>query len=167
MTIQSINDASVAVYLTPADLRVYHVTPAGLTPELARKVTQSACQRAGIVLEGSIEIEVFPESCGVLIFARVQPNGPTWFLFDGIEDVLSAALALRHAPPESALWWCEGKYWLSLPETDPGAEGICAQFGSSQLPDPLRAQYLNENGRLIFQKKALRQLYRQFCSLHF
>lgn len=88
MTIQPIGAASVALYLTPADLSEYGFTPSGLTLEQALILTRRACDRAGIVLDGSVEIEAYPECCGVLVFAHVRPVGPCWFTFDDLEDVL-------------------------------------------------------------------------------
>ena len=57
MTIQPIGSASVALYITPADLKEHGLTPAGLTLERALAITQTAFHEAGITLEGSIEIE--------------------------------------------------------------------------------------------------------------
>lgn len=60
MTIQPIGSASVALYITPADLKEHGLTPAGLTLERALAITQTAFHEAGITLEGSIEIEAYP-----------------------------------------------------------------------------------------------------------
>ena len=72
MTIQPIGSASVALYITPADLKEHGLTPAGLTLERALAITQTAFHEAGITLEGSIEIEAYPDACGVLVFAHVR-----------------------------------------------------------------------------------------------
>ena len=77
MTIQPIGSASVALYITPADLKEHGLTPAGLTLEQALELTRTAFRQAGMDLEGSIEIEAYPESCGVLVFAHVRPRR-TW-----------------------------------------------------------------------------------------
>ena len=53
MTIQPIGSASVALYITPADLKEHGLTPAGLTLERALAITQTAFHEAGITLEGS------------------------------------------------------------------------------------------------------------------
>ena len=42
MTIQPIGSASVALYITPADLKEHGLTPAGLTLERALAITQTA-----------------------------------------------------------------------------------------------------------------------------
>lgn len=75
MTIQPIGNASVALYITPADLKEHGLTPAGLTLERALELTRDAFHEAGITLDGSIEIEAYPNACGVLVFARVPGPG--------------------------------------------------------------------------------------------
>jgi len=167
MTIQPISAASVAVYITPADLSRYGLTPAGLTLEQALSLTREACREAGITLEGPVEIEAYPECCGVLVFARKRPAGALWFTFEDIESVLSAALALRHTGVDAALWWHEGRYYLALPPEAQGAAAVCAEFGSSLTPEPLLAQRLDEAGHPIFAHNALSALCYHFLRLHF
>ena len=84
MTIQPIGNASVALYITPADLKEHGLTPAGLTLERALELTRDAFHEAGITLDGSIEIEAYPNACGVLVFARVQAPEHLWFSFDSL-----------------------------------------------------------------------------------
>lgn len=88
MTIQPIGSASVALYITPADLKEHGLTPAGLTLERALAITQTAFHEAGITLEGSIEIEAYPDACGVLVFAHVRAPERAWFSFDELEPVV-------------------------------------------------------------------------------
>jgi len=165
MTIQPIGTASVALYLTPADLSQYGITPAALTLKQALFLTRQACQGAGIDLEGSVEIEAYPECCGVLVFARVRPTGTLWFTFPDIEPVLGAALALRDTDTEAALWWWEGQYWLSLPAEDSRGAAVCCEFGSPQPADPLLPARLEECGQAIFPHHAFRHLCHHFLSL--
>lgn len=166
MTIQPIGAASVCLYFTPADLSQHGFSPSSLTLEQALFLTRDACDQAGITLDGSIEIEAYPECCGVLVFANIRPDGPLWFTFDDLEPLLSAALALGGQSLDAALWWWEGRYWLALP---PGAEGpaaVCQEFGASQPGDPLLPARLDESGRLIFPTQALDQLRWHFLRLH-
>ena len=109
MTIQPIGSASVALYITPADLKEHGLTPAGLTLERALAITQTAFHEAGITLEGSIEIEAYPDACGVLVFAHVRAPERAWFSFDELEPVVAAARDLPAPRPDAALLW-----WLSV-----------------------------------------------------
>ena len=110
MTIQPIGNASVALYITPADLKEHGLTPAGLTLERALELTRDAFHEAGITLDGSIEIEAYPNACGVLVFARVQAPEHLWFSFDSLDPLLSAARALPVPRPDAQLLWWEGRY---------------------------------------------------------
>ena len=168
MTIEPIGAASVALYLTPADLsrRGLPAVPGSLTLEQALELTREACGQAGIPLEGAVEIEAYPECCGVLVFAHVRPEGPSWFVFDGLEPLLRAALALHSTPVDAALWWWEGKYWLSLPPGAEGAEAVCREFASPRQGGALLAHRLEEEGQAIFPHHALAQLCRHFLRLH-
>ena len=62
----------------------------------ALELTRDAFREAGIDLEGSIEIEAYPESCGVLVFAHVHRPERVWFSFGRLEDLAAAA---RSLPP--------------------------------------------------------------------
>ena len=167
MTIQPIGTAGVAVYLTGADLSEYGFTPASLTLKQALLLTRRVCRGAGIDLAGPVEIEAYPECCGVLVFAHVRPGGEQWFTFDDIEPVIQAAIALRYIDPDAALWWHQGRYWLALPQGEERGAAVCAEFGAAQPFDPLRRARLEEAGQGIFAHNALTALCRHFLRLHF
>ena len=118
MTIQPIGSASVALYITPADLKEHGLTPAGLTLERALAITQTAFHEAGITLEGSIEIEAYPDACGVLVFAHVRAPERAWFSFDELEPVVAAARDLPAPRPDAALLWWEDRWWTALPHLE-------------------------------------------------
>lgn len=166
MTIEPIGGAGVALYLTPADLARRGYSPASLTLEQALELTKEAGEEAGIALEGRVEIEAYPECCGVLIFAHIRPTGPVWFTFDELEPLLQAALALWGTGADGGLWWWEGKYWLSLPAEAEGAAAVCREFGSPRQVPPLLEARLKEAGQAIFPHRALQQLCRHFLRLH-
>lgn len=162
MTIQPIGSASVALYITPADLKEHGLTPAGLTLEQALELTRTAFRQAGMALEGSIEIEAYPESCGVLVFAHVRSPEKCWFSFGSLEELAAAARALSDPRPDAALLWWQDRWWLSLP---PGAEQAAArlsEFGRSETHRPHLAASLAEHGRMIFPSHALSGLLTYF-----
>lgn len=165
MTIQSIGAASVALYITPADLREHGLTPAQLTLEQALELTQSAFRDAGIALDGAIEIEAYPDACGVLVFAHVHPKDRLWVSFRDFEDLLEAVRALSAPCPEAALTWFEGRYWLSLPpEADRQAQQL-SEFGRPERPLPLLGARLAEHGQPILEQDAFGALLRHFPSV--
>lgn len=132
MTIQPIGSASVALYITPADLKEHGLTPAGLTLERALAITQTAFHEAGITLEGSIEIEAYPDACGVLVFAHVRAPERAWFSFDGLEPVVAAARGLPCIPRPDAAAALVGGPLVALAGSGGGA-GHCAAVGVRPL----------------------------------
>lgn len=162
MTIQPIGSASVALYITPADLKEHGLTPAGLTLEQALELTRSAFRQAGMALEGSIEIEAYPESCGVLVFAHVRAPEECWFSFGSLEELAAAARALTGPLPDGALLWWEDRWWLSLPAGAEQAAARLSEFGRSETHRPHLAASLAEHGRMIFPSHALSGLLTYF-----
>lgn len=162
MTIQPIGAHSAALYLTPADLREHGATPEGITRELALLLTREAFAKAGLSVEGEVEIEAYPEACGVLVFARFQPPKQVWFPFPSLEEVLTAARDLAHLCPQGDLVWCENTYWLSVPF---GAEqAICrlSEFTRPASDSPFRDARLSEHGRTLLSGCALGALLEYF-----
>ena len=162
MTIQPIGNASVALYITPADLKEHGLTPAGLTLERALELTRDAFHEAGITLDGSIEIEAYPNACGVLVFARVAPPPRQWFSFSGFEELLSAVRALPALCQDSALAWLDGRFWLSLPGGERGMAACLSEFGRTEGADTHPDARLAEHGRSILEQDAPAVLLRHF-----
>lgn len=162
MTIQPIGTASVALYITPADLKQHGLTPAGLTLERALELTQAAFREAGISLEGSIEIEAYPEACGVLVFAHIKAPERVWYSFDAIEPLLDAARTLPAPRPDAALLWWDGRYWLSLPGGEERAANHLSEFGRREEDRPHLEASLSEHGEEILSGDALAALVRHF-----
>lgn len=158
MTIQPIGASSVALYLTPADLREHGLTPEELTEELALALTRRAFAQAGIPVEGAMEIEAYPEMCGVLVFARFQPPARSWFTFPDLESLLCAARSLGDAAPDADLIWCAGRYWLSVPRTAEQALCRLSEFAEAQETAPYLDARLGEHGRTLLTGGALAAL---------
>lgn len=162
MTIQPIGATSVALYLTPDDLRPHGVTPEEMTQELALDLTRLAFAQAGIFVEGTVEIDAYPDPWGVLVFARFQRPQQVWFPFSSLEELLSAAQDLQDMDHDGDLVWCDGAYWLSLP---PGAEqAVCrlSEFTSPAEASPLLSSHLDEHGLTLLIGEALAVLLRYF-----
>lgn len=162
MTIQPIGNASVALYITPADLKEHGLTPAGLTLERALELTRDAFHEAGITLDGSIEIEAYPNACGVLVFARVQAPEHLWFSFDSLDPLLSAARALPVPRPDAQLLWWEGRYWLSLPPARIRLRHSCRNSAARRMAALTWRPALPEHGRPVLSGDALGALLTYF-----
>ena len=162
MTIQPISSASVAVYITQTDLEACGLTPAELTLERALELTRDAFRQEGIPLEGTLEIEAYPEDCGVLVFAYVNARQRLWFSFTELEHLLAAARSLSQPKPDAALLWWEGRWWLSFAPEAVGAAACMSEFGSSQSARPHLEATLAEHGQLVLAHDALTTLLEYF-----
>lgn len=158
MTIQPIGAESVALYLTPSDLREHGLTPEGITQDVALHLTRSAFAQAGIAVEGTVEIEAYPDLCGVLVFARFQAPKRVWFTFENVEALLAAARGLGGLCPDASLLWCGGQYWLSLPATEEQALCRLSEFGAAARTAPFLDARLSEHGKTLIPGGALRLL---------
>ncbi len=160
MTIHPIGGASVALYITPAELKARGVRPEELSGPQAEALARQACAAAGLSLPRELEIEAFPGQSGLLLFARARRSPRIWYSFQELEPLLSAALALREAPEGCALYWCGGRWWLCLEDGEGASAALLAEFGRRERERPHLAAHLAEFGRTIFPTRALGELRR-------
>lgn len=162
MTIQPIGDQSVALYITHTDLRAHGLTPQSLTAQRALDMTRDAFRQSGLVLEGALEIEAYPDERGVLVFAHVRPPERLWLSFPDFEVLLSAQRALSAPPEGAALYWWEGRYWLSLPGAAQAAQAVLSEYGRTEEAGPQQEARLAEHGLPIAGEELFSTLSRYF-----
>jgi len=158
MTIQPIGDESVALYITPGDLKAHGLTPESLTAERALALTRDAFSQAGLQLSGPIEIEAYPDKCGVLVFARVKPPERLWLSFSDFEVLLAALRALPEVPEGAALSWWEDRWWLSLPLAARQAHAALSEYGRTEPSSPQLEARLAEYAHPVAHGAALSAL---------
>ena len=162
MTIHPVGTGSAVLYISAADLQERGLTPAQLTLEGAMELARTVFAREGIPLEGPIEIEAYPEACGVLVFARVAPQPRQWFSFSGFEELLAAVRTLPAPCRDSALAWLDGRFWLSLPGSERGMAACLSEFGRTEAAGSHPDARLAEHGRAILEQDAPAVLLRHF-----
>lgn len=162
MTIQPISAASMVLYLTPADLRQRGLCAEELTAEHTMELAREACRRAGLPLEGTLELETYPDQCGLLVFVHVSPPPQTVWWFSDFEALLGAAAALRDSSTDGSLYWWEDRCWLVLPGGETGAGARLAEFGEQEAGDPYILGRLEEYGVLLLPAHAPADLRRHF-----
>ena len=158
MTIQQINPASIAVYLTPEDLADHGYLAEDLTVQQALHMMRMACGKLGFVPAGIVEIEAFPDACGVLVFARLHAQPPAVFRFSDLETLLRAIPALPRPFPNAALTYWNDAYYLSFPAQNPSYHGILSEFGHPVPATELLLAKLREHGQCIARQHALETL---------
>ncbi len=154
MTVQKISGTSVALYLTPEDLKDHGGDGETLDVSWTTGVIRQYLNRGGVRAEGKLEIEAFPCDSGVLLLASLCPPDPVFLGFSDFESVLCAA----RGRPESAgsLFYAEGQYILTLPE-GPAARAL-TEFGVRlERPSGYEA-WLREHARVILPEGGLARL---------
>lgn len=154
MTIQPISAASAALYLTPADLRQRGICAGELTKEHTLELTREALSQAGLSLDGTLEIETYPDRCGLLVFVRVRPAQQTVWRFEDCECLLSAACALAAEETDGALYGWEDCFWLVLPDREGGVSARLAEFGTQETADPYILARLEEYATPLLPSRA-------------
>ena len=162
MTVHPIGSAGAALYITPEDLEKRGIDPETLTLEDALALTRAAFRRAGLALEGPVEIEAYPERSGVLVFARVHMPPRAWFSFGSLDAAAAAARTLPAPPPDAALLWWDGRWWLSLAAEERGAAARLSEFGRCETARPWLEASLAEHGRPVWERDALARLLTYF-----
>ncbi len=156
MTVQPISAAALAVYISPADLELRGLCCADLTGELTLALTREALRQAGIPQPDCLELEFWPERCGVLVFVHLPPPPArtVWAFPDG-GCLLDAAAALHTALPENTLYWWADRFWLVLEGDHPALSEFCDQAEN----DPCLPVRLREYGIALIHSNALAHLH--------
>lgn len=162
MTIQPISAATVVLYLTPTDLRERGMSSDELTAAHALDLIQEAFRQAGLSPGGSLEIETYPEQCGVLVFVHISPAQQTVWRFEDCESLLAAAAALGKGGPDGALYYWREHFWLVLPDQETGGCARLSEFGDQETGDPYIFARLEEYGVPLLPANALAALQRHF-----
>ncbi len=74
MTIYPMSSTTIALYISPQALEARGILSPDIDQFQAQLLTQEAMVQAEISVEGRLEIHVYPESCGVLMFAYITPT---------------------------------------------------------------------------------------------
>lgn len=154
MTVERIGGGSVALYLTPEDLERHGGDTEELDLGWTLELAEAALRRHGIALEGTMEIDAFPNDCGVLLLVRICRPAPVFLAFPDLESVIRAS---RAAPAEGGrLFRTGGRYVLTLPE-GPAAHAL-TEFADPLERPPGYEAWLLEHGEMILPEQALRRL---------
>lgn len=162
MTIQPISAASAALYFTSADLQEHGVHPDELTDEEILQLTQQALKQGDLSLDAPLEIETYPNKCGLLIFVRTtKPLEMVWSFRD-FETLLTAAHTLAAGDPLGSLYQWDDRYWLVLTRSDLQVNAHLSEFCSPASRDPYIHARLTEYGTLLLTGRVFSTLRAHF-----
>ncbi len=153
MTIQPISTAALVLYISPADLEERGLCCADITQEHTLALTQEALQQAGILSSELLEIESWPDKCGLLVFVHFNQLQQTVWFFSDTEDLLSAAASLHTLPPNNLYWWAN-HFWLTIEGDVPALSEFCNRIDQSFC----LLERVQEYGTVLLTHNALTQL---------
>ncbi len=159
MTIQPINDTSMVLFLSPEDLRRRGMCAGELTRAQTGKLAREALGRADLDWAEPLELEVYPDACGVLVFVSVRhPRRTVWYFTDS-EPLLQGVAALDAGQTDGVLYGVAEGYVLVVS----GRAACLAEFGRQEPEDGYICQCLQEQGTVLLSHDApalLRQYFR-------
>lgn len=161
MTIQPISAVSVALYLTPADLQERGICADELTDEHTLHLARDAFRQAGLPLDGLLEIETYPDKCGVLVFVHICPTRQTVWRFD-CDSLLAAIAAWGCNQSDGTLYWWDDHCWLVLPVHENDVSACLSEYADQETEDPYILARLEEYGILLVPRNALSILRQYF-----
>lgn len=158
MTIQPISTASLALYLTPADLQERGLCADELTADHTLELTREAFRQAGLPLDKPLEIESYPDKCGLLVFVHICSPQQTIWSFEDFEALLAAVSFLHTKEADVSLYWYNDLFWLVLS----GSYDFLSEFGRQETEDSYIQARLREYGTPLLSGQVLSTLHRHF-----
>jgi hypothetical protein len=151
--IQPVGNGNYFIYLDGGDLTRLPPGRAG-----ARELAELLPEFLRAENSDGAYIEIFPGNDAVLVFARGRAGAPSFFVFDGIEAVISAARAVQ-GDVITFLAHADGRYFLTFyPWRREPPPAALFEFGEpAALPSGF-ARHIAEHGRTLLGPSALREL---------
>lgn len=134
MTIHSLGDAGLVLYLTHCDLRLRGLTPEALDLDQALELAREACLETGQFSRRAKEVDVYLDEGGALLFVHLLPPAPAAYRFATLHDFLDALDALPALPEGCTLYFCGRGCLLSLPRSAPEVNAVLSEFARRESP---------------------------------
>lgn len=163
MDIMPLGDTSIAIFIDSEDLDGAGITSQNLDLDAASPIVTTALIEAGMMVDGSLEIEAYTNSEGVLVFARIIPSFPVFCSFDKLDNLLEAACQVGNPPPGTRLTYLDGIYFLTLNGAARELKSMLCEFGDIDEFPPDFDLYLKEHGSCLIQYNALGKLSEYFA----
>lgn len=160
MNVQRISKKNLAVYYNLEDLKALGIDPNRIDSENAANLAKNAFGNAQIPISGSLDIDVYINTSGMMLFANVihaVNDVYALYQFDNFENIIGAAHTLLEvcAPPSTLIYY-NNSYYLAFHacEDKPSLEQL-REFGDTVSKAELRFLYLCEHGKCLFFGDAL------------
>lgn len=164
MEIQTIDDKTLAIYIDKEELRNRSVQPEKMTIQDAAEIFRSALNSLRKPRWDSVCLEIFPGQDCVLLFARQYSGTPSFFVFNDLENLITAS---EFCPQDiiSSLTYIDNTYVLTVYALDldmPPA--VLYEYGDCMQKPPHYLSYLEEHGQFLAGPGAVNLLQNSFIT---
>jgi len=162
MTVQHIGNRAMSLYISGEELTRFDLEPAQIGREEALRLLTIALAERRLDGWEAAELEVYPGSDSVLLFARRKSGAPKHFHFADFEALITAAHLCPDVLP-SSLACVAGGYILTVyPFEGERPPAILSEFGSEMGSSVYLTAHLLEQGAGLLSASALQCLRRHF-----
>lgn len=158
MDIQLIGDGKLVIYLKGEELNDLPAPPRELTTNEAEVILRQALGSTYDKSWESVYFEMFPGRDSLLLFALQHSGSPTYYEFESIEPLISAACV---CPPGliSYLTHTDDAYLLIIyPWQNQQPPRVLSEYGEELTKSPYYSLHLSEHSKVIAGPMALDEL---------
>lgn len=162
MSLKTISNSAVAIYLSRAELSAQGITDDAITGSVARRLVREALLAGGETPWDDMELELFAGEDSLLLLARPGSFRLHCFRFPEFDALADAALACPCDLP-SAVTYLDGAYYLFVRVGDEDVPDAMFEFGEAvHCPDGFFT-YAGEHGDCLIAAGAIAVLKEKFA----
>ncbi len=151
MTIFSFGADSTALFFTCSDLTEHGFCIDSLTEEDTVILTRNTLLQSDLSYSGVLELDVYTNPCGLLVFAHRSHQAKFIWCFPDFETVLSAVQTVNCSHVNAALYRWGENLWLVMDKNRPQF----SEFGQDATGETYILPQLREHGVLLLPEGAL------------
>lgn len=146
MTVERIGDKRIALYISGDELDSLIPDDGQFNLQTAQELAEKAFSHWGEGISGSLELEAFAGSGGVLLFARLIDNEVFAYTYDSFEHILQASRLLHGSPPQAELY-TYNQYYMVLSDTE--LPDSFSEYAAVNTLEATAAAMIREHGWLL------------------
>ena len=158
MTILSFGTDRTTLFFTCTDLSEQGLCIDNLTEENTVSLTRNALLQTDLSFSGELELDVYANPGGLLVFAHLAQQQQFVWYFPDFETVLCAAQAIPTDHANSCLYRWGQTLWLTVNQSFPQL----SEFGTEATDELYILPQLQEHGTLLLPEQAISLLCRHF-----
>lgn len=158
MEIQSIGNGKLVIYIKGEELEQLPSSPDDITTADAKNILRLALGTTYDQSWESVYFELFPGKDSLLLFALQHSGNPTFFMFEGIEPLISAARACPSGMISYLTHVGEAYILIVYPWDNDYPPNVLYEYGTELIRPAHFALHLSEHTSVIAGPSALDEL---------